>query len=193
MRTGATAAPATSTVTLAGTVESPWQTVLTQDLGLALAPKVAATAMAKTPDVPAAAPAAPQTLPLPIVGAALGGVAALEVLVTLVLFLRSRGPRLVGSLAISRGGVPVREFLLGGRSTDLAHASTPGLTGRVTPGRGGAAGVQVTGSAGGGRTRARLADGETVRIGDYDVTYTTQHTRTMSMIQAGHDEAGAQN
>ncbi len=180
----ASASAAAPTVTLSGTVTSPWQDVLTKDLGLTFAPQVTATATAQTV-TPPSAPAA-SAVPWPLVG----GIAGIAALVGVLLFARSRGPRLVGSLALSKDGRLVREFLLAGRSAPLADATTPGLTGHVTARRTkeGAAQVVLHTSTGGRRTTITLGDRQSAEVGEYTATYTAQRTRMISMIHAGLEE-----
>lgn len=43
-------------------------------------------------------------------------------------------------------------------------------------------------ASGGQRTRQRLGDTETLDVGPYRITYTSQHTRTLSMVRTGLDE-----
>ncbi len=181
----ASAAADNNTVTLTGTVTSPWQDVLTQDLGLTFTPKVTANATARITQQPAA-PAAGPAVQWPIVG----GIAGLAALVGVLLVARSRGPRLVGSLALSKDGRPVREFLLAGRSAPLADETTPGLAGHVTAQRtkDGAAEIVLHANAGGRRTKITLGDRQSAEIGEYTATYTAQRTRMISMIHAGLEE-----
>ena len=106
-----------------------------------------------------------------------------------LLLLRLRAPRMVGSLAITRDGRLLREFLLAGRKADLGDPATPDLTGTVTAAKGTGPTVQVAARASGGqRTRQRLGDTETLDVGPYRITYTSQHTRTLSMVRTGLDE-----
>lgn len=189
--TGASAGPSaaadTTTVTLTGIIASPWQTVLIQDLNLAFAPKVTATATARVVKEPT--PATPAAMPWPLIGG-VGGAAAVALL--LLLALRSRGPNLVGSLAVSQNGRPVREFLLTGRSADLADPTTPGLTGHVTAQRtkNGQPAVVVHSKGNKQQPQVTLSDRQSAEIGSYAVTYTAQRTRMISMIQAGLEDDG---
>ncbi len=134
-------------------------------------------------------PSSPAAVPWPLVGGVAGGAAALALLALAA--LRLRGPSLVGSLAVSQNGRPVREFLLAGRSTPLDDPSTPGLSGTVTGLRTKDGGPTIVlHPKGAQRTKIALTDRES-EVGDYTVTYTAQRTRMISMIQAGLDEGDA--
>lgn len=175
------------TVRVAGTVTSAWSDALTKSLGLAFAPKLDASISAHTAGVPVTPPAPASPAMPPWVLPAAGAAAAL--LLLLLLLLRLRAPRMVGSLAITRDGRLLREFLLAGRKADLADSATPDLTGTVTAAKGTGPTVQVAARASGGqRTRQRLGDTETLDVGPYRITYTSQHTRTLSMVRTGLDE-----
>jgi len=181
---GASPAADANTVTLTGAVTSPWQDVLTKDLGLTFAPKVTATATAQTVKQPAAAAAS--AVPWPLIG----GIAGIAALVGVLLFARSRGPRLVGSLALSKDGRLVREFLLTGRSAPLADQTTPGLTGHATAQRtkDGAAEIVLHTTTDGHRTKITLGDRQSAEVSGYTATYTAQRTRMISMIKTGLED-----
>jgi len=100
-------------------------------------------------------------------------------------------PRLVGSLAFTRGGTVVDEVLLDGRSVAIGPRTAGAATGLVgsvhavkKPSRGGATepGVQLSVKVSGKKTTARLFDTESSELGDLRVTYTSVRTRMMSMI-----------
>ena len=123
-----------------------------------------------------------------LLGAA-GAAVGLAALLTLVgLLVRGARRPLSGSLAISRSGTLVREFVLAGREVTLADAETTGLSGRIRAARGKAAAHSVDISARVDRRpvrRATLGDRQSVEIGDYTLAYTAQHTRSMTMITSG--------
>ena len=196
-------------VTMAGSVTSPWQQVITRDLRMPFAPTLtAATVQAGTPPGAAAASSAPassqpvvnqpvadapassqpvgmsqapRTLPVQtILGAAAGLLLALGLA---LLVIRVRKPPLTGSIRITRSGSIVREFMLHGRSAALTGVE--GLTGTVTADRTRNAEprVRVAGNAGGTKQRGVLSDGETLEIGGLTVTYTAPRTRMISIIE----------
>lgn len=174
-------------VTLNGTVTSPWQRAITKSLGLSFAAGLmGATELSVTPTV-----RAPEWLTPGLFGA-LGGVAAL---VALIVLWRVSRPKLVGSLAVSRGGEILDEFLLTGRSMPLshrAHVNASGLQGSATAviKRGATKGdttpgVKVQAKAGKLKGHGLLVDGQSFTIGDLQVTYTSARTRMIDLISHG--------
>lgn len=185
-------AGATASVTLTGKVTSPWKDVLTRDLGLAFAPTLSApTVQVTTPTTPAGPVPVTTSLPvLPLVG---GGIALVALAALVLLLVRARAPRLVGSMMVTREGRVVREFLLAGRSANLGAQGVEGLTGTVSARRSktGEPGIAVDARAGGVRTRETLGDLGTLTIGDYTLAYTSHHTRMLSIINSGEASEAA--
>ena len=185
---------------LSGDVSSPWQQVMTKSLGLTFAPKVEASVPVATFNT---APTPASSSPVVVPWAAVGLAAGVAALVALVLLWRTTRPRLVGSLAVSRGGVVVDEFILTGRSLPLNHganAAQTALTGAVTPlvrpGRAkgeNVTGVQVKAQVGKSKAKGSLLDGQSLTVGELKVTYTSARTRMMELISdgtpAGADDA----
>lgn len=175
---------------LEGAIESPWQDVVAQ-VGLTFAPTWSAAAV----EVPAAP--APEATPLPAPASMpdlrpwLLGAGALALVALAVVSVRARRKPLSGSILVTNDGVPVREFLLEGASVSLAKAAgpaVPGLSGSVAQGPRAdddSPRIRVSGNLGNDRVRAVLDDGESVRFGDYVLTYTAQRTRTLTMVRSG--------
>jgi len=167
-------------VTLAGTISSPWQQVITSELGLAFTPKLA------TPPVDITghgttgwrrlSPGA--LIPAPV----------LFILLMIGLFIlliwtvrRSRMPRLVGVLELWHEGQLASDFLLGGKVLKLGKGarSVPGqpLSGSVRGLRrrdendGLEAGVNIQAKSGRARCQGRLFDGDSLEVGEVTITY----------------------
>ncbi|MHA7859776.1 VWA domain-containing protein [Tessaracoccus sp. Y36] len=116
--------------------------------------------------------------PLPLI---IGG-AVLVLLALAALFYLSR-PKLEGALTVLRDGQLVQELLLTGRSVTL----TPPEPGMGPSGAASAAGkreqVIVKASVDGEKAvKAKLADGESVRVGEYELVYTGTRSRVLAKI-----------
>ena len=72
-----------------------------------------------------------------------------------------------------------------------------GLSGRVAVGprvKDGESGIRLSGRLADDRVSTALHDGESVVVGDVVLTYTAQHTRTMSMVKGGLEaDSGAES
>ena len=180
----------TSTVSVSGTVQSSWGDAL-KSLGLTFAPTLTASISASSPGAASAPPTpAPAAGLPPYAVPALIAVAALLVLGLLA--ARLRAPKMVGSMAVSRDGRLVREFLLAGRSTSLADPATPELSGTIGAAKGNGPTVAVDArTAQKQRVKQLLGDTQSVEVGPYRLTYTAQRTRTLSMVRAGLEETEA--
>jgi hypothetical protein len=162
-------------IVLSGVVSSPWQQVITSDLGLPFTPKLAS---------------APTTLTghgnmgwsWSTLGAFPLGLLLLVLLVIAV--RRARMPRLVGSMELLHEGQVVSEFQLGGKAVKFGRGprSVPGqpLTGSVTALRrkdefDGSleTGVNIDAKSNGAASRGRLFNGDSLEVGSITITYTS--------------------
>ncbi|WP_345581139.1 vWA domain-containing protein [Tessaracoccus lubricantis] len=109
--------------------------------------------------------------------------AAVAVLALAFLLFRSR-TRLEGSLTILRDGQLVQELLLTGRSVPLAPPpGTGGPSGTVSGISGKAEQVLVKAALPGEKPiKAKLNDGDSVRLGDYELLYTGTRSRVLAKI-----------
>ena len=165
----------TGSIALSGSTSSPWQQVITSDLGMPFAPKLASTPTTLTGRGSMGwSWTTLSTFPL-----------ALLLLSLLVIAVRrARMPRLVGSLELLHEGQLVNEFPLGGKALKLGKGSrsVPGqpLTGSVTALRRRdeyegslETGVSVDAKCNGARGRGRLFNGDSLEVGDITITYTS--------------------
>nr|WP_143571065.1 VWA domain-containing protein [Tessaracoccus sp. ZS01] len=137
-----------------------------------------------TPSRTAVAPAPPDTEqaeldPLPLI---IGG-AVLVLLGLAALFYFSRA-KLEGSLTVLRDGQLVQEMLLTGRSVSLTPPQ-PGMgpSGAVSAMAGKREQVLIKAAVDGGKpAKAKLADGESVRVGEYELVYTGTRSRVLAKI-----------
>ncbi len=172
---GAQSVTRSGSIALSGTASSPWQQVITSDLGLPFTPQLAYA-------------------PAPLTGQGNKGWSwttlsmfplALLLLILLVIAVRrARMPRLVGTLELLYQGQLVSEFPLGGKALKLGKGarSVPGqpLTGSVTALRRKdeyegslETGVSVDARSNGLGGRGRLFNGDSLEVGDITITYTS--------------------
>ncbi len=169
-----------STVGLAATVASPWQEVLTDQLGVEFAPAIEGTA-----PVPAAPIKLPPSL-LPIVGTIAGTVAGLAVVLWLVRFLTT--PPMSGLLSIRAGDRNLADIPLHGRrmkvSVPDAATELQGLTGSAAGKRidGGGSAVAVDLRFGVARAHGSIADGSSLALGEMTVRFTSKRRRILDKI-----------
>lgn len=163
----------TGSLAVTGAASSPWQQVITSDLGLPFTPTLASA-------------------PTPLTGHGSTGWSwttlgafplALLVLGLLVMAVRrARRPRLVGSLELLHEGQVVSEFPLGGKVLKLGKGarSVPGqpLAGSVTALRRRdeyddslETGVSVEAKSNGARGKGRLFNGDSLDVGNITITY----------------------
>jgi Mg-chelatase subunit ChlD len=160
-------------IVLSGVVSSPWQQVITSDLGLPFTPKLAPSPTTLTGHGNMGwSWAMLSSVPL-----------GLLLLVLLLLFVRrSRLPRLVGTLELWHDGQLAREFPVGGKIQRLGQGprSVPGqpLSGSVRGLRRRdeydgsiTTGVVVQAKSGAAHSRGRLFDGDSLDVGDIRITY----------------------
>ena len=173
---------------LTGNVASPWQRVITKTLGLTFTPVLEADAPVATSSASQPLTSVPATLPWPAIG--IGG--AVAAAIALLAVWSATRPRLVGSLALSRSGVVLDEFILAGRSQALAYRESPGRAGLKgtahavarrsdQPGQK-VSGVKVSAKVDMDKVKAELFDGESVAVGDLTITYTSPRTRMIELI-----------
>lgn len=176
---------------LSGDVTSPWEKVMTGRLGLTFEP-----ALESQTDVAVATTLRPPSWLTP---GLMGAGAAIAGLLAALLGFRMTRPRLVGSLAVTRDGTVLDEFILTGRSLPLHHGSNSarsplkGIATAVVK-RGSdktqSPGVRVTAQVGGEKVKGTLFDGQSLSVGGLRVTYTSARTRMMSMIN--HQKGGSE-
>lgn len=131
------------------------------------------------PTTEVTAPGEPAT-PMSLDWVLWGGIGAAIVLLIAVLVLRR--PKLAGSLTVQRDGKSVQEIMLTGSSVALTSADEDGPRGTVLAMTGKTPRVQVKAQQGGEKVKAKLADGERVSVGGYDLIYTAKHSRVLEMI-----------
>lgn len=182
----------TGALRIAGTIASPWNSVMVNDLGLVFNPQLAHEQPVNSLEAATQPPQAPPFPLLPVIGG-LGGLLAL---VLLALFIRDRRPNLVGSIEIVDPNGAVREFLLAGHTMTLptATAGEEPLKGSVSPvppsTKGGRSdSVRLTGRLGKSPVTSILHDRQTEQVGGWQLTYTTERTRSLSMINAATPES----
>lgn len=171
---------------LSGQVDSPWRKALS-GFGVDVAPTLTATRVEVSDRDGTAAPSTPPTG----LWLAAGGAAGVAALIGLVVLTRRNRRKLSGSLRVTRDGALLREFLLEGPAVSLGTAvgaTVPGLSGRVVVGprvKDGEPAVRIVGRLAADRVSTTLNDGESVTLGDVVLSYTAQHTRTVSMVKGG--------
>lgn len=171
----------TAEIALTAEVDSPWRTVLEDDLGLEFAPGFSGTA--EVPPPPLKLP--PTLVPTLIGVAALALGAALLVAVAMLLLV----PPMSGLLSIRRDGRQIAEVILSGRRRRLAAPSTvtelAGLSGHVTGARGASRGqraVRLDARLGTASARGLVPDGGVLDLGDLQVVYTSGRSRILEKI-----------
>ncbi|MDA8439619.1 MAG: VWA domain-containing protein [Propionibacterium sp.] len=180
----------TATYLVTGTVTTPWQTVITKDLGLTWAGKLSSsTAVLTQPSTspspsPAAGPVAtsrstpswwPMVAGLAVVAAALA-VAAWAV-------RQMARPPLVGTVSVLRNGAVIEERLLRGREMSVA-LSNPTVSILLTATRNDQRepGVHVRVTSARNHTNGTLFEAQTFEAEGLTVTYTTDRTRMLRLI-----------
>ncbi|SDB87047.1 von Willebrand factor type A domain-containing protein [Raineyella antarctica] len=179
-----TTAPPGTTVPLAvtGTVTSPWQAVITGDLGLSWQSVLTASPMTLTASKSAVA------IWSDLVQSRSARIGGLVLLALVVLggvwgvWLATR-PRLAGSLTVTRDGAVLDERLLRGRSMSLGLGKDI-VSAQVTPVKDteGERGVVVQVSAGTERKSGSLFEGDSLTVGDLTIRYTTDRARMLQLI-----------
>jgi len=183
---------ASGDLALTATLESSWQKVTTTDLGLAWKPTTAGrmtvgiapapTATSTVTVVAQPTPAEPVFKPWMAYAAAAVGLLALVGLVARL--IAARRPRLVGSIKVTREGQVVSEQILQGATM---HVSAAGLTGTLTPlieGKRNVTGIRIAFAGTAKASSGVLRDGESLLVGDTTISWTSERTRMMDMIQA---------
>lgn len=177
------AAPGTSVpLQLSGTVTSPWQAVITGDLGMSWAPTLAADPASLTV-VPGAGTRWAALTHSRVTQ--LAGVALLLVLLAAGAWAGwwATRPRLTGVLTVRQAGDILDQHRLGGRRMALAlldgAASVTLLPERRKDGQ---RGVSLTATAGTDRASGTLYDGEAIDLRDLTLTYATDRSRMLQLI-----------
>ena len=177
---------------LTGTVSSPWQGVLTRDLGLTWSAKLTsaeveltrAPASASPSPAPAASASPRSGRTLALVGGALGLVALALVLVFAVRALRlATMPGLTGTLSVLEDGRVIDERLLQGRSMQFTLPDRKvTLSLRAARGPDRQAGVSVSASRGPEHGSGTLFEGDAFDFDGLSITYTSSRTRMLRLI-----------
>lgn len=185
--------PSSSTISyqVTGSVTTPWQDVISHDLGLTWSAKLASStghiaqpAAAPTPLASSKPPVkSSSAAPLLIGGLLLLLVLALAVFLAVRLLRGAGGPPLTGTLSVLRNGRPVDERLLRGRTASFPLVdSAAAINLRGAKSREGQSGVKVVISAGKERASGTLFEGDRLEFSDLVVTYTTDRTRMLRLI-----------
>ena len=173
----------TGMIRVTGTVSSPWSDVITKDLGLAFAPRLVAERPVEiSPVSGATSPGAPFPMIL-LVAAGLAALAMVLLLGWLVAMMVR--PAMVGSLTISRPDGSQDEVLLKGRRATVTLGALGGQTvGATRKASNGTRepGVKLRLRNGAQRVRTALFDGDTTRVADLTVGYTSARTRMLDLI-----------
>ncbi|QGF24291.1 hypothetical protein [Raineyella fluvialis] len=165
-----------------GKVGSPWQHVITNDLGLTWKADVKPSRLSLTVS-PNATAEAGAVMDSPLVR--VGGIGV----VVMVLIGGAWGgwlatrPRMTGTLSLLRNGAVVDERLLSGRKSSLNLGDGLASIG-LLPAKGadGQMGVSVRASSGVERATGTLFEGDVLSVGELTITYTTDRTRMLQLI-----------
>ncbi|HSN43723.1 MAG TPA: hypothetical protein VLR88_06675, partial [Propionibacteriaceae bacterium] len=189
-------ASATGDLTITAMVESSWQKVATSELGLKWNPTLAGiltvpngTEAPSTPTPSASASATTTPGPgltfAPWMAYAAGGVGLLALGALGARAVAARRPHLVGSILVTRNGEVVAKQMLHGLKMKLSEADLHATLTPLVEKKRAVTGVQVSFSGSAKASSRVLRDGESLTVGDTTISWTSQRSRMLDLIQSG--------